>query len=203
MVEILRGPFDGIVLRPGEPVPAGAGSVLIRPLHSLERFDAAVEAALSFLEREPRTRFYLGVRPWELDEAVDRLLRARMDRAPSDSIKASHRVLLGKVGASLARVAFRSLRTALNSERFSRLGAPEPRLLIDCLGADPAAAIAELHHPEAAFWVGEKRRAEAEAAPESGAGLAGEFAQAKRTLDKLANYQIDLGAVGADLERIA
>ncbi|PIP82834.1 MAG: hypothetical protein CO113_10290 [Elusimicrobia bacterium CG_4_9_14_3_um_filter_62_55] len=178
-------------------------AVVIRPLHSLERFDAALEAALEALTREPETAFYLGLRPWELDESVDRILASRMSAAPTESIRASYRTLLGKVGHSLARVAFRRLQTALNGERFARLGAAAPRLLIDCLGADPAAAIAALHHDDAVFLVGARRRAEAEAARPCGPGLERGFAEAKQTLDKLANYQIDLGAIGAELERIA
>jgi hypothetical protein len=178
-------------------------AVVVRPLHSLERFDAALEAALEALAREPETAFFLGLRPWELDESVDRILASRMSAAPTESIRASYRTLLGKVGNSLARVAFRRLKTALNSERFSRLGAAAPRMLIDCVGGDPAAALAQLHSPEAVFWVGARRRAEAEAARPSGPGLAHGFSEAKRTLDKLANYQIDLCAIGAELERIA
>jgi hypothetical protein len=202
VVEFAATPFAGETISPGSPLPS-EGRVLVRPLHSLSRFDEAIEAVMASLESGAGAAYFLGVRPAELDEAVDRVVRARMESAPSDSIRASYRVLLGRVGIAFARLAFRRLKTALNSARFAAVSGPAPRLAVLGAGADAGRLFEALHHEDVLFVLGDRARREVEGRVLRGPGIDGEYAEAKMTIDKLANYQIDLGAVAADLERIA
>lgn len=184
------------------------GKGLSAPLFSLSGFDKALESALFSSDKRES---FLRLQPFVIDELLDHILEDRMRTAPTDSIKASYRVLLGRVGISFAKIVFRRLNTALNSARFAELkemGVPAPRLLIDLVDAAPHGAkltqryLSECAHPDAAFLLSVRQLSMVAQRQASGPGLGDEFAEAKSKIDKLANYQIDLDRVAEDLERI-
>ena len=182
--------------------------VITPPLFNLSRFNEALEKALSSgAERETLLR----LRPFAVDEFVDRIVEDCMRAAPTDSIRASYRVILGHIGVAVARMAFRVLGTTLNSARFSGLkekGGQAPRLLIDLVEVAPHGVeatrryAAECRHPDAAFLLSPRQLPMLEDWEPAGPGLGDDYAEAKGKVDKLANYQIDLNRVAADLERI-
>ncbi len=185
------------------------GRMVSPPLFNLSRFDEALEAALSSGDG---VETLLRLRPFLIDEYIDRIVNERMRAAQTDSIRASNRVLLGRVGVSLARLMLRRLQTALNSSRFALLkenGAKPPRLLIDLAETAPSGIevarryAAECAHPDAAFLLSPRQLPMFEGWEPTGPGLGDGFADAKFMVDKLANYQIDLNRVAEDLERIA
>lgn len=163
---------------------AAAGKpVLFSGAASLARLQAAWDAWMAGLEERARSGGSLAdagltvsVPVGRLDAVLNPVLASRMTTAPIETIRAAYRLLYGRVGASLAKAAYRRMRIAFNGARWELLkerGAREPALVWDLTG-----------RPEGLEDV----------APERG------WEEARRMLDKLANYQIDLDAVAASLE---
>lgn len=188
------------------PVAAACGSGLGRenvlsdsgPVHAPSRLDALLEAWLKAQESGTRTRAVFRLEPDALDRVFDSILRQRMDSAPTDFIRSAYRVLVGRVGWAVAAVCRRRLATAVNSARFEglrRLGAAEPVLLV----CTTAARLAEFSGPGVAAAV-PYAAAEAGLPPRPGGrALDDGYDEAKRLLDKLANYQLDLDTVAAEM----
>lgn len=183
---------------------ASAGQALhLAGLHAPARFDAALEGWLTGLEARaaegkdlPPALF--GVDVGRLERAFDSIAYQRMDSAPTDSIRASYRVLVGRVGWAVAAVCRRKLSTALNGRRFAALalkGAPRLRLLVS---ASPE-RLPELAAPETDLAVPYASAIALPAVP-TGRALEDAYDDAKRLLDKLANYQIDLDVIAGELE---
>ena len=133
-----------------------------------------------------------------LEAAYDAIARARIEAAPTDSMRAAYRLLVGRVGWAVAAVCRRRLSLTLNGRRFAALaarGAPRPLLLVS---AHPQ-RLAEFAAPETPLAVPYGAAPALPAAP-GGRALEDAYDAAKQLLDKLANYQIDPDAVAARLE---
>lgn len=184
---------------------AAAGRGLhLSGLHTPARLDAALEGWLSGLEARaaagapgfPAALF--GVDVGRLDGAYDAIARARIEAAPTDSMRAAYRLLVGRVGWALAAVCRRRLSLTLNGRRFAVLaekGAPRPALIVSV----PPGRLAEFAAPET-FLAVPYGAAPALPPPPAGRTLEDAYDAAKQLLDKLANYQIDPDAVAAGLE---
>lgn len=183
---------------------AAAGrALLVSGVHAPARLDALVEAWLSGLEERaaaggPLPGALFGVDAVRLTGVYDSIAHARMDSAPTDFIRAAYRLLVGRVGWAVAAVCRRRLSAALNGARFAALaakGAPRPLLLVSA----PADRLGEFAAPETA-WAVPFAAAGAVPAPVPGRALEEGYDEAKRLVDKLANYQIDLDAVAGELQ---
>lgn len=188
------------------PVVASCGSSLGRAnvvvdsgaVHAPSRLDALLEAWMRSLESGSRAQAVFRLEPGALDRVFDSILRQRMDSAPTDFIRAAYRVLVGKVGWAVAAVCRRRLATAVNSARFSALkslGAPDPVLLV-C--TEPA-RLGEFSGPGAALAVPYAAASRGLPPRPEGRALEDGYDEAKRLLDKLANYQLDLDTVAAEM----
>lgn len=182
---------------------AAAGQpVHLAGLHAPALFDAALDGWLAGLEARAATgkdlpAAFFGVDVGRLEHAFDSIAYQRMNSAPTDSIRASYRVLVGRVGWAVAAVCRRKLSTALNGRRFAGLalkGAPRPRLLLSA----PVERLAELTAPETDLAVPYSAAVALPTAP-TGRALEDAYDDAKRLLDKLANYQIDLDVIAGEL----
>ena len=174
-------------------------------VHSPARLDAVLEGWLCGLETRAVAHAslegaacFFEVRPERIDRTFDAILHARMDAAPNDSIAAAYRVLLGRVGWAVAVVCRRRLAMAGNGARLAALakkGAPRPVLLVT---ASPA-RLAEFAAPGVELAVPYAAASDLPPRPE-GAALDSGYDEGKRTLDKLANYQLDLDRIAAEIE---
>lgn len=203
LMPVLRSGPEG--LKALEALAARGVPVLLYGVAAPARADAAWEAYLRGLERLgdrlERSALTVVVPVAALDAALDPLLMGRMAAAPIDTIRAAYRVLVGRVGASTAKVICWRLRRAFDSARFALLearGARRPQLAF-AVGGRAAESFAEL--------AGEGCRPLV--TPEAAAGLTGarfgeavvaEIDEAKHKLDKLANYQLDLDRIAEELE---
>ena len=183
---------------------AAAGTALhLAGLNAPGRFDAALEGWISGLEARAAAGgelapAILGVDVGRLERAFDSIAYQRMDSAPTDSIRAAYRVLIGRVGWAVAAVCRRRLALTLNSRRFAALalkGAPRPLLLVSA----PAARLAEFASPETLLAVPYAAATDLPPVP-AGRALEDAYDDAKRMLDKPANYQIDLDVIAGELE---
>lgn len=201
--DALRALADAFAPRPVvAPSAAGLerGNIIpdAGPLHAPALLDARLEAWLKALEGGSRAPAVFRLEPDAVDQVFDSILRQRMDSAPTDFIRAAYRVLVGRVGWAVAAVCRRRLATAANGARFAALraaGAPEPVLLV-C--TEPA-RLAEFASPGAVLAVPYGTAARGLPARPEGRALDEGFDEAKRMLDKLANYQLDLDTVAAEM----
>ncbi|MBI3297883.1 MAG: hypothetical protein HYZ75_06955 [Elusimicrobia bacterium] len=174
-------------------------------LHSPARFSEVFDGWLDGLaERAGRgeplenVAAVLEVRADRIDRTLDAILLQRMDGAQTDFIRAAYRVILGRVGRAVAAVCRRRLATEANGARLNGLlkkRAPLPVLLVI---AEPG-RLADCGAPKTAFGVPYAAALALPARPE-GKALDDGYDDAKRLLDKLANYQLDLDRIAAELE---
>lgn len=102
---------------PASEIPAAAARVFT---------PAQAEAAL--LNAADASGLIVVLRADLLDDAIDPIVEARMRSAPTATIAAAYRVLIGRAGVSAAKMAFQRLSRALNGARYAGLARP-PRLL--------------------------------------------------------------------------
>lgn len=167
------------------------------------RLDAVLEGWLSGLEARAAEAkdlpaAWFGVDAGRLEGVWDSIANARIAGAPTDSVRSAYRLLVGRVGWAVAAVCRRRLSAALNGARFKALsnkGAPRPRLLVRV----PPGRLAEFSAPETDLAVPFAAAVALPAVP-GGRVLEEGYDEAKRLLDKLANYQLDLDVVSGELE---
>lgn len=206
---LLQVPTDSATPALARSLAAEGKAVHFAGVHSPARLDAVLEGWLGGLETRAAAGGSLegAVSIFEVDaERIDRtfdaILRARMAAAPTDSIAAAYRVLLGRVGWAVAAVCRRRISMAGNGARAAALakkGAPRPGLLVMA----PLERLAEFEAPGVALavpYAAALNLPGGRAPRPGGTALDTGYDEGKRLCDKLANYQLDLDRIAAELE---
>jgi len=164
---------------------------------------SALEAYADAIAGKPAAEvppLWLEFAPQKIDDRVDALAAERMRSARLDSVRAAYRSILSRTGIAAARLAHQEMKVALNGARH---GAARLRMLWATAGLLEArfrAYARELPRSQCLWAVS---AAAAGRAPEEFARERGEaewLREARRCVDKLANYQIDLEAIAAGCE---